>query len=305
MGFSGLTVSAVGLGCNNFGSRCDLEATRKVVSAALDVGITLFDTADIYGNRGGSESLLGQVLKGHRDEVVIATKFGGDMGGGSDEARGSRLYIRRAIEGSLRRLQTDYVDLYQHHFADPRTPIQETLEALDELVHEGKVRYPGSSNRSAWQVVEAEWVSRDRHLTRFVSAQNLYSLLERGAESELLPACERYGIGLLPYFPLANGLLTGKYKRGEPAPSGTRLASSASELTEERFATLEAIEGWAERLGHSILEAAIAGLLARPAVASVIAGATRPEQVIANAAACQWKMTGDELASLSALMNRS
>jgi aryl-alcohol dehydrogenase-like predicted oxidoreductase len=300
LGKSGLTVSVVGLGCNNFGSRCDLEASRAVVEAALDCGITLFDTSDSYGNRGGSETILGEVLKGRRDEVVLATKFGSDMGDGYGPARASRRYIRRAAEASLRRLQTDRIDLYQLHRPDGLTPLEETLAALDELVKEGKVLYAGSSNLAAWQVSYAEWVAATSHLQRFVSAQNHYNLLERGAEAELLPACTLYGIGVLPYFPLANGLLTGKYRRGESAPAGTRLAGQ--EIDEETYDTLEALEAFARERGHSLLELAIGALASKPPVSSVIAGATRPEQVRANAAAGQWELAPAELEALGELL---
>ncbi|MHB8505696.1 MAG: aldo/keto reductase [Acidimicrobiales bacterium] len=291
LGNSGLTVSVVGLGCNNFGGRLDLEASRRVIDAAIDHGVTLFDTADSYGNRGGSEEIIGQVLGSRRDQVVLATKFGNDMGSGDREARGGRRYIRMAVEASLRRLRTDHVDLYQLHQPDRCTPVAETLAALDELVAAGKVRYVGSSNFSAWQVADAAWEARTSGLERFVSAQNHYSLLERDAEKELLPACERFGVGVLPYFPLANGLLTGKYRRGEPMPEGTRLSGRAIEDT--TFDRIEALESFAKERGHSLLELAFAGLLAHPEVSSVIAGATRPEQVAANVAAGEWEL--DEL----------
>lgn len=306
LGSSGLVVSVVGLGCNNFGSRVDGEGTRAVVDAALEAGVTLFDTADVYGNRGGSETLLGAALQGRRDEVVLATKFGHDMQGenGPDHgARGSRRYIRRAVESSLRRLQTDWIDLYQYHRPDGITPIEETLGALDELVAEGKVRYVGSSNLRGWQVVEAEWTARERGSERFVSAQNRYSLLEREAERELLPACERYGIGVLPYFPLASGLLTGKYRRGEPPPPGTRLTDRPDALTEEKFDRIDALERFAQERGRTVLDVAIAGLAAQPAVGSVIAGATRPEQVRANAEAGAWELSEDDLRALRAILD--
>jgi aryl-alcohol dehydrogenase-like predicted oxidoreductase len=298
LGTSGLVVSVVGLGSNNFGSRCDLESTRSVVNAAIGAGINLIDTADVYGGRGGSESLLGQILEGRRDEVVLATKFGMDMGGlnGDDHgARGSRRYVRRAIESSLRRLRTDYIDLYQYHAPDGVTPVEETLAALDELVREGKVRYTGSSNLAAWQVVNADWVARTSHLSRFVSAQNHYSLLDRRAERELMPACVAAGIGILPYFPLANGLLTGKFSRGEQPPPGTRLSERPQSLDDATFDRLEPIAELAGSIGRSLLEVAVAGLAAQPAVASVIAGATKPEQVVANAAAGEWAPTAEEL----------
>ena len=302
LGKSGLVVSVVGLGCNNFGSRIGKDETRAVVEAAIDVGITLFDTANTYGD-GDSERFLGQALKGRRDQALIATKFGGRMEHIDSVARGSRLYIRRAIDASLQRLGTDYVDLYQMHVPDPATPIEETLAALGELVAEGKVRYVGSSNFTAWQVVEAEWVARDRRYERFISAQNRYSLLERQTESELLPACERYGIGVLPYFPLASGLLTGKYRRGKPAPEGTRLAGRDDALTDEKFDVVEALALFADDRGRTLLDVAIGGLAAQPAVGSVIAGATKPEQVRANAEAGEWEPSADDLVALRRVLD--
>jgi len=300
LGRSELMVSVVGLGCNNFGSRIDTEAARAVVDAAIDAGVTLFDTADVYGNRGGSETILGELLAGRRDEVVLATKFGHPMDDGTD-ARGSRSYIRRAVEASLRRLRTDRIDLYQYHRPDGVTPIEETLEALSELVSEGKVREIGSSNLAAWQVADAEWTSRTRGLARFISAQNEYSLLDRGVEAELVPACEQFGIGVLPYFPLASGLLTGKYRRGEPAPAGTRLASRSQALADADFDRIEALESFASQAGRSLLEVAVGGLAARPAVSSVIAGATTAEQVRANVAAGSWVPSEDEAEQLGRL----
>ncbi|HMI29311.1 MAG TPA: aldo/keto reductase, partial [Gaiellaceae bacterium] len=270
LGSDGPEVSAVGLGCNNFGMRVDLEGTRAVVDAALDAGVTLIDTADIYGGKGGSESFLGEALEGRRDRVVLATKFGGDMGDGT-RARGSREYIRKAVEGSLQRLRTDYIDLYQYHTPDHVTPFEETFGALDELVREGKVRYVGHSNLDAAQVEEIDALARERGWARPVSAQNRYSLLHRDAEQELLPTCERLGIGVLPYFPLASGLLTGKYRRGQPRPEGTRLATRDEVFTDETFDRLEAFEAFAEQRGVSLLSVAIGGLLAQPAIASVIA----------------------------------
>jgi aryl-alcohol dehydrogenase-like predicted oxidoreductase len=296
LGDSGLTVSVVGLGCNNFGGRIDLEASRGVVERALEHGVTLFDTADVYGNRGGSEEVLGEILGSRRDDVVLATKWGSDMGTGEREARGGRRYIRMALEASLRRLRTDRIDLYQLHNPDPRTPIAETLAALDELVEEGKIRYVGSSNFAAWQVADADWTARSIGAERMISAQNHYSLLERGVEAELLPACRRFGVGLLPYFPLANGLLTGKYRRGEPMPDGTRLSGRAIEAS--TFDRIEALERFAGERGHSLLELAFAGLLAHPEVASVIAGATRAEQVDANVSAGEWDIGLGELGEL-------
>jgi aryl-alcohol dehydrogenase-like predicted oxidoreductase len=303
LGTSGLVVSRVGLGCNNFGRRIGLDQARAVVDAAIDEGVTLFDTADSYGD---SEEILGTALDGRRDRVVVATKFGWDVGGANGPdwgARGSRRYIRRAVERSLRRLRTDWIDLYQLHRPDGVTPMEETLAALTELVREGKVRYVGSSNLAAWQVADAEWLARTRGSERFVSAQNHYSLLDRGVEADLVPACERYGIGLLPYFPLANGLLTGKYRRGEAPPEGTRLAGprGAGELTDERFDVVERLEAFAAERSLSLLDVAIGGLAAQPAVASVIAGATSPEQVKANVAGGAWRPSADDLAALDAI----
>lgn len=289
LGDSGLVVSALGLGGNNFGRRIDLDATRAVVDAALDSGITLIDTADIYGE---SEALLGEVLQGRRDQVVLATKFGGDVGGANGPdwgARASRRYVRKAVERSLRRLRTDWIDLYQLHFPDPSTPVEETLSVLTDLVREGKVRYLGSSNFAGWQVTDADWIARTAGLERFVSAQNEYSLLNRGIERDLVPALSHHGIGLLPYFPLANGLLTGKYRRGEQPPEGTRLAGRPQYLTDARFEVVERLEEFAARQGVTLLDVAIGGLLAQPAVSSVIAGATRPEQIKANVAAAGWR----------------
>ncbi|KAA9379345.1 aldo/keto reductase [Microbispora cellulosiformans] len=303
LGDSGLVVSAVGLGGNNFGRRIDLDATRAVVGAALDAGVTLIDTADIYGE---SESLLGEVLKGRRDQVVLATKFGGDVQGANGPdwgARASRRYVRLAVERSLRRLRTDWIDLYQLHFPDPSTPVEETLSVLTDLVREGKVRYLGSSNFAAWQVTDADWIARTGGLERFVSAQNEYSLLDRRVEQELVPALAHHGIGLLPYFPLANGLLTGKYRRGEQPPEGSRLAGRPQYLTDERFDVVERLREFAGRQGVTLLDVAIGGLLARPAVSSVIAGATRPEQVEANAAAAAWRPDETALKELDEILS--
>jgi aryl-alcohol dehydrogenase-like predicted oxidoreductase len=303
LGDSGLAVSVVGLGCNNFGRRIGLEATRAVVDAAQDCGITLLDTADAYG---ASEELLGEVLAGRRDEFVLATKFGVDLHGalGHDGgARASRRYLRRAVERSLTRLRTDHIDLYQLHRPDGLTPIEETLSALTDLVREGKVRYVGSSNFSGWQVADADWTARTCGFERFVSAQNEYSLVERGAEDDLIPACEHFGIGLLPYFPLANGLLTGKYGRDAPSPEGSRLQGRDDYLTDDRLDLVESLADWATAHGRSLLDVAIGGLAARPAVASVIAGATTPEQVRANAAAGAWEPSAEELADLDELLD--
>jgi aryl-alcohol dehydrogenase-like predicted oxidoreductase len=295
LGSSDLEVTVVGLGCNNFGSRLDEAGTRAVVDAALESGITFFDTADVYGNRGNSESLLGRILGGRRDQVVLATKFGADMGDG-ETRRGSRPYIRRAVEASLRRLATDWIDLYQYHSPDGVTPVEETLGALDELVREGKVRAIGSSNFTAAQVEEAHAISTSHGLTQFVAEQSRYSWLARDAEEELLQACERFGIGFIPYSPLANGLLTGKYRRGRPAPEGTRLPGR--DIRDSDLQRVEQLEMFARRRGVTLLEVAIGGLAAQPAVASVIAGATSPEQVKANAAAGAWEPSADDLAAL-------
>jgi aryl-alcohol dehydrogenase-like predicted oxidoreductase len=301
LGDSGLTVSVVGLGTNQFRTKMDDATVAGTVSAALDAGITLFDTADIYGNRGGSEESLGLALRGRRDDAVVATKFGMDMGDGAI-ARGSRRYIRRAVEDSLRRLQTDWIDLYQYHQPDNVTPVEETLAALDELVDEGKVRYIGSSNFEGWRVVDAEWTARTAHGSRYISAQNRYSLLEREAEREVVPAALRCGVGILPFYPLAAGALTGKYRRGEPLPAGTRLGDNpqraAHVLTDSAFTLLERLEAFARERGHTLLELAIAGLAARPAVSSVIAGATSPEQIRSNAKAGDWELSPDDVAAL-------
>jgi aryl-alcohol dehydrogenase-like predicted oxidoreductase len=297
LGRDGPEVSIVGLGCNNFGLRLDLERTRAVVDAALDAGVTLLDTADTYGD-SASEEFLGEILQGRRDRVVLATKFGGRMEG---RGGGSRKHIHQAVAASLRRLQTDWIDVYQYHVPDGVTPIEETLEALNELVQEGKVRFIGSSNFSTAQVEEADAVARERGWARFVSAQNQYSLLRREAEAELLPTCERLGIGVLPYFPLASGLLTGKYRRGESAPEGTRLSGRGDVFTDQTFDRLEALEGYAAERGTTLLDVAVGGLLAHAPVASVIAGATKPEQVRANVRAGEWQPSADDLAALDAL----
>ncbi|MDT7798630.1 MAG: hypothetical protein QOI78_2063 [Actinomycetota bacterium] len=305
LGNSGLLVSVVGLGCNNFGGRLDIDGTRAVVDAALDAGITLFDTADIYGGAGASESLLGEVLRGRRDDVVLATKFGHqnytmDYSPAAG-AKAGRSYIRRAAEASLRRLQTDYIDLYQLHTPDPVTPLEETLAALEELVLEGKVRYIGHSNFAGWQLAQVAHLARESNLTPFISAQNQWSLLERAAEAEVVPAALHYGVGVLPYFPLANGLLTGKVRRGKPPASGTRLASRQDYITPDKLDRVEALAEWGEKHGRSLLEVAIGWLAAMPGCSSVIAGASRPEQVQANAEAAQWQPDPAELAEISAL----
>ena len=287
LGTHGPEVTVVGLGTNNFGPRIDYEQALAVVDAAIEAGITLFDTADIYG-QGTSEEFIGRALEGRRDRVLIATKFGKPMDERPEERRGTRDYIRWAVEGSLRRLRTDVIDVYQMHEPDEGTPIEETLDALEELVGEGKVRYLGSSNFTAEQIEEAG--------TRFVSAQNHYSLLDRDIEADVLPACDRLGIGMLPYFPLASGLLTGKYLRGVAATEG-RLAGR--EIPEERWDRLEEVQRYADERGVPLLSVAIGGLLAMPAVSSVIAGATKPEQVHANVAAGEWQPTADDVAALT------
>jgi aryl-alcohol dehydrogenase-like predicted oxidoreductase len=302
LGSSGLMVSTVGIGCNAFSRRVDLDSTRAIVRAALDHGVTLFDTADIYGiEPGASEAMLGEALGTERENVILATKFGMDMRGANGPdwgVRGSRRYVRKAVESSLRRLRTDYIDLYQLHAPDEVTPIEETLAALHELVLEGKVRNIGSSNFAGWQVVDADWTARAGGYERFVSAQNKYSLLDRDVEDELVPACERVGVGILPFFPLEFGLLTGKYKRGQDAPEGTRLAQETSRLEGAEWDRIEAVEAFAAQRGLSMLQVAMGGLAAQPAVASVIAGVTRAEQVVANAQAGLWEPTADDLAAL-------
>ena len=305
LGDSGLVVSAVGIGCNAFSGRVDLDGVRGILAAARDTGVTLLDTADVYGGRpGGSEELLGEALRGQREHFVVATKFGADMQGanGPDHgARASRRYVRRAVEASLRRLGTDHIDLYQLHRPDGVTPVEETLSVLTDLVHEGKVRYVGCSNVAAWQVADADWTARSAGLERFVSVQNRYSLLDRRLEKEVVPACEAFGLGVLPYFPLEFGLLTGKYRRGEQAPAGSRAQldpSRASWLAAADWDRIEALEAYAAERDLSVLDVAIAGLAAQPAVASVISGATSGEQVRANAAALRWQPTPADLVAL-------
>jgi len=305
LGDSGLKVSEIGLGCNNFGMRIDQAATDAVIDAAIEHGVTFFDTADVYGGRGKSEEMMGHSLKGKRQQVVLATKFAMPMGDGPGMRGGSRRYIMQAVEASLTRLQTDYIDLYQMHSPDADTPIEETLSALDDLVTQGKVRYIGNSNFSGWQIADADWTSSSEHLASFISAQNNYSLLERRVEHEVLPACERFGLGLLPYFPLASGLLTGKYSRGEAPPEGTRLAAwgarGAAALNDKNFDKLEALSSWSEERGHDMLDLAFAWLLGHPVVSSVIAGATKPEQVAANARTAAWKLTPQEVEEVTKL----
>jgi len=295
LGESGLRVSRVGLGCNNFGGRIGADETRAVVEAALDAGITFFDTAEAYGNEGGSERLLGEILEGRRQQVVLATKFAWK----ADDGGGSATNVRRAIAGSLERLRTDYVDLYYLHRPDATTPIAETLQALHELVQAGTVRAIGCSNFSADQLSEADRVAGELETTRFTVLQNHYNLLRREDEDDVLALCRELGVAYVPYFPLASGLLTGKYRRGEPAPEGTRLAGR--EIDQEQFDRIEALTRFAEERGHTLLELAIAALASTPGFGSVIAGATKSEQVRANAAAAGWRLGEDELRELASL----
>jgi len=304
LGDDGPEVSVIGLGCNNFGRRVELDGTRAVVDAALEEGITFFDTSNTYGSpHGRSEEFLGEVLEGRRDRVVLATKFGMDMGDGLGP-RGSRDYILQAVEASLRRLRTDVIDYYWYHQPDGVTPIAETLEALDGLVRAGTVRAIGASNFSARQIEEADAVARERGFARFTSIQNQYSLLVRDPESEVLPTCERLGLGFVPFFPLASGLLTGKYRRGEAAPAGTRLAERPQAGTDQQFDVVEALERYAEAREVSVTDVAIGALLARRPVSTVIAGATKPEQVRANAAAARWTPTEHDMSELEELLNQ-
>jgi len=299
LGRSGLKVSVVGLGCNNFGGRLDVEGSKAVIRKALDLGITLFDTADTYGNKGGSESILGDYLGPERDNIVLATKFGWEIG--PSERGASRRYILKAVRASLMRLKTDYIDLYQLHKPDPETPLEETLRTLNDLIRLGAVRYIGCSNMPAWQVVEAQWIAKSLGIEGFISCQNEYSLLGRKVEEELLPAMRAYALGLLPYFPLASGLLTGKYQRGQPMPEGTRLSKShqlANEfLTERNWRIVEALESFCQSRGHTLLELAFSWLASNPTVSSVIAGATRPEQVEQNVTAINWKINTTQVAT--------
>ena len=302
LGNSGLRVSLVGLGCNNFGLKLELEETRAVVHAALDAGITLFDTADVYGNRGGSETQLGKILGERRRSIVLATKFALPMSDDGTKKGASRRYIMAAVEDSLIRLKTDYIDLYQQHTFDPRTPMEETLRALEDLVRQGKVRYIGCSNLPAWQVVEASWIARTNHIGNYVSCQDEYNLLNRKIEVDLLPVMARYGHSLLPYVPLASGLLTGKYKR-DAMPQGARLTATPKfanrvYLTDANWAVVDQLEAFARARDRSLLELAFGWLASNPSIASVIAGATSPEQIKANAAAVDWRLTAEELAEV-------
>jgi len=301
LGNSGLRVSAVGLGCNNFGMRLDAEGTRKVIHKAIDAGITLFDTADVYGNRGGSETAMGQVLGDRRKDIVLATKFGMPMDDAGIKKGAARRYIMQAVEDSLKRLQTDHIDLYQQHNYDPLTPIEETLRALEDLIRAGKVRYVGCSNLPAWRVVEAELTAKAIHVHPFISIQDEYSLVVRDLEKDLQPMAKAYNLGILPYFPLASGLLTGKYKKGE-TPAGTRLALvprlKDRYMNEKNIAVVEKLDAFAAARGHTMLELAFSWLASRAQVTSVIAGATRPEQVEQNVKAVEWKMSADEIAEI-------
>tara|TARA_B100000073_G_scaffold144658_1_gene119093 strand:- start:168 stop:1109 length:942 start_codon:yes stop_codon:yes gene_type:complete len=299
LGSSGLRVSLVGLGCNNFGMRLDLEQTRAVVDRAFDLGITLFDTADMYGGRGGSETQLGKILGHRRKDIVLASKFGMAMSDDGTKIGASRRYIMSAVEDSLRRLKTDWIDLYQLHQPDPLTPLDETMQALDDLVTQGKIRYIGCSNLPSWQVVESQWISKSMGLNRFVSCQDEYNILNRNVEAELIPAMQKYGCGLLPYFPLASGLLTGKYKRTE-MPEGARLTDMPTfanriYLTDENFDIVDNLHKFANKTGHSILELAFGWMASRPTTASIIAGATKPEQIDANVAAVNWVLSQSEI----------
>ena len=297
-----LDVTLVGLGCNNFGMRIDEEQSAAVVHAALDAGINFFDTADVYGGTR-SEQFLGRALGRRRDEVLIATKFVAPIDDDPSHAGASARWVTEAVEGSLRRLGTDRIDLYQQHGPDPNVAIEVTLGALDKLVRDGKVREIGNSNFSGEQIDQAEAVSDRDGLTRFVSAQNHFNLLHRDPLSDVVPACARLGLGVLPYFPLASGLLTGKYRRGEPPPDGTRLSMLPEEraskvMSDRNFDAVERLTGFAAARDHTILELAFAWLAEQPAIASIIAGATEPEQIEANVAAVDWKLSGDELAEL-------
>ena len=304
LGHSGLRVSVVGLGCNNFGARLDLAATRRVVDRALDAGITFFDTADSYGNRGGSETCLGEALGERRQRIVLASKFASPMDDAQTLKGASRRYIMSAVEASLRRLKTDWIDLYQMHWPDPLTPMEETLRALDDLVRQGKVRYLGCSNLAPWQVADAAWTARHHGLHRFISTQNELSLLAREAEKSLFPLLSAYGMGFLPYYPLASGLLTGKYKRGAPLPAG-RLQSvkmwADRFLTERNWTIVERLEAFCATRGRSLAELAFGWLATQPEVSSIIAGATTPEQIDANVAAAAWRLSADEMREVDRL----
>jgi aryl-alcohol dehydrogenase-like predicted oxidoreductase len=302
LGNSGLEVSTIGLGTNNFGRRVDAAGTARVLVEALDKGVTFIDTANVYSG-GQSEDYIGQAIEGKRDQYIIATKAAMKVDEGPNGIGASRHHLFREVEKSLTRLRTDYIDLYQIHRADPSTPIEETLHALDQLVAQGKVRYIGCSNYASWQLCEAIWTSRERNLVSFSTVQPQYSMLDRRVEPELVPFCQNYGIGILPYFPLANGFLTGKYRRGQDAPDGTRLAENdRGMLSDANFDILEGLETFAQARDHTILDLAFAWLLANPAVTSVIAGATKPEQVAANAATVGWKLSPEDLTEIDTIL---
>jgi aryl-alcohol dehydrogenase-like predicted oxidoreductase len=306
LGRSGLRVSLVGLGCNNFGMRLDANQTADVVNAALDAGITLFDTADMYGGRGDSERFLGKALGAKRSEIVLASKFGMAMDDEGIKIGAARRYIMQAVEDSLSRLGTDWIDLYQLHQFDPLTPIDETLRALDDLIRDGKVRYVGSSNLPAWRSTEAEFIARELGTNKFISCQEEWNVLNRAIEQDVVPMMETYGLGMLPYFPLASGLLTGKYKK-DSMPEGARLTdmprfANRGYVTEVNFAKVERLENFANQRGHSVLELAFSWLAAQKVTGSVIAGATKPEQIKSNVAAANWKMTAEELAEIDELL---
>ncbi len=309
LGKSGLRVSVVGLGCNNFGGRIDLDATRKVIHKAYDLGINLFDTADIYGNFGGSEEAMGQVMGEKRKDIILATKCGMAMNTEGTLKGASRRYILSAIEGSLKRLKTDWIDLYQIHQPDPLTPIEETLRTLDDLVRSGKVRYVGCSNYAAWQVAEAQETAARCNLNAFISCQDEYSLLVRGLDKELIPAMQAYNLGLLPFFPLASGLLTGKYKRNAKMPEGARLTTTQRladrYINEKNWEIVERLGDFAATRGHTMLELAFSWLAQRPTVTSVIAGATKPEQLEQNIKAVDWKLTAEEMADIDRITLRA
>ncbi len=302
LGGSGLRVSAVGLGCNNFGQRTDLETSRKVIHKAIDLGITLFDTADIYAGRGGSETVLGEVLGDRRKDIVLATKYSKAMSDDGTKQGASRRYIMSAVEDSLRRLKTDYIDLYQQHDFDPLTPIEETLRTLEDLIRQGKVRYIGCSNFPAWRVAEAQLTARGINTNAFVSCQDEYSLIVRDHEKDLFPAAQTYNLGILPFFPLASGLLTGKYKRGEAAPADTRFAKmqylSDRYMTDKNLDIVQKLQDFVTARGKTMLELAFSWLAARPQVSSVIAGATRVEQIEQNVKAIGWKLTAEEMVEI-------
>ncbi len=305
LGRSGLRVSAVGLGCNNFGQRTDLETSRKVIHKAIDLGITLFDTADIYAGMGGSETVLGEVLGDRRKDIVLATKYCKPMSNDGSKQGASRRYIMSAVEASLKRLKTDYIDLYQQHDYDALTPIEETLRTLDDLVRQGKVRYIGNSNFPAWRIAEAEMAARQMGVAAFVSCQDEYSLVVRDIEKDLLPAAQHFNLGLLPFFPLANGLLTGKYKPGAEPPADSRFAKAPAlrdrSATPRNRAIVAKLDAFVKARGHTLLELAFSWLAARPQVSSVIAGATRVEQIEQNVKAAEWKLTAEEMAEIDTI----